>query len=228
MPKLLDLDSLERSPVVANRRMNRERGLVGGNGYTKDLGFNPLDWLVDRLGSKRKVAWLDLCCGSGKALLEAALRVRALGLMDRVSIVGVDLVGLFMAVPRELELLRLEEASLSRWQPNASFDLITCVHGLHYLGDKLGLLSRASGWLAAGGMLRANLDAKSIKVEGRSTARLVRELQSAGFGYRPRRRLVVREGPGRVELPFTFVGADDSAGPNYTGQPAVDSYYRLR
>jgi hypothetical protein len=28
-----------------------------------------------------------------------------------------------------------------------------------------------------------------------------------------------------VEPRYRYVGADDSAGPNYTGQPAVDSYY---
>ena len=42
---LLGDDELERSAVVANCRMNRERGLVGSNGYAVELGFDPLDFL---------------------------------------------------------------------------------------------------------------------------------------------------------------------------------------
>ena len=63
------------------------------------------------------------------------------------------------------------------WQPALRFDLITCVHGLHYIGDKLGLLTRAASW------------------------------------------------PSRSLLPYTYLGADDGAGPGYTGQPAVWSHY---
>ena len=51
-----------------------------------------------------------------------------------------------------LECLRLVEASLSAWRPDRSFDLITCVHGLHYVGDKLGLVARAASWLAEDGL----------------------------------------------------------------------------
>lgn len=36
---------LEQSAVVANCRMNRERELTGSNGYTVEIGFNPLDRL---------------------------------------------------------------------------------------------------------------------------------------------------------------------------------------
>jgi len=27
-------------------------------------------------------------------------------------------------------------------------------------------------------------------------------------------------------FPYSYIGADTNAGPNYTGQPAVDSHYR--
>ena len=70
--KLLNDDELERSAVVANCRMNREREMTGSNGYSKEIGFNPLDYLRDRIAPGRRVAWLDLCCGTGKALIEAA------------------------------------------------------------------------------------------------------------------------------------------------------------
>ncbi|GAB3891420.1 hypothetical protein GCM10029964_064560 [Kibdelosporangium lantanae] len=34
-----------------------------------------------------------------------------------------------------------------------------------------------------------------------------------------------RTGHRQVHLPVQYLGADDQAGPNYTGQPAVNSYY---
>jgi SAM-dependent methyltransferase len=224
--KLLGNEALERSAIVANNRMNRERGLVGGNGYAKDLGLNPLEWLLARLKSANKVSWLDLCCGSGKALIEASLEIRELGVEDRVSIVGVDLVPMFVAQPPGLAFLRLEEGSVTRWRPRKRFDLITCVHGLHYVGDKLGTVTRAASWLTEDGLLIANLDLASIKVEDCSRAQLARELEHAGLKWSARRRLLSREGHAELKLPYEFVGADDAAGPNYTGQPAVDSYYR--
>ncbi|MEU3649184.1 hypothetical protein AB0E59_37810 [Lentzea sp. NPDC034063] len=54
---------------------------------------------------------------------------------------------------------------------------------------------------------------------------LTKALREAGFSYDSRRRLVGYEGPGRPRLPFVYLGADDKAGPNYTGQPAVHSRY---
>ena len=41
-------------------------------------------------------------------------------------------------------LAAIFEASLAAWRPERTFGLITCVHGLHYVGDKLGLISRAA------------------------------------------------------------------------------------
>lgn len=48
---------------------------------------------------------------------------------------------------------------------------------------------------------------------------------SAGFAYDARRRRLRRPRPRVVRLPFAYLGADDRAGPNYTNQPAVHSYY---
>ena len=64
--KLLNDDELERSGVVANCRMNRERVLTGSNGYSREVGFNPLHYLRERTAPGRPVAWLDLCCGTGR------------------------------------------------------------------------------------------------------------------------------------------------------------------
>jgi len=37
--------------------------------------------------------------------------------------------------------------------------------------------------------------------------------------------LVTCTGSRAVSLPYRYLGADDQAGANYTGQPAVHSYY---
>jgi hypothetical protein len=92
--QLLSDDTLERSAVVANCHMNRERRLAGSNGYTRELRLNPLDLLKAKLSSQGRATWLDLCCGTGRALIEAAEQLQAEGLAA-VEIVGVDLVGLF-------------------------------------------------------------------------------------------------------------------------------------
>ncbi len=224
--KLMGDDQLERSAVVANCRMNRERGLLGSNGYSKELGFDPLCFLVARLSAGKPLTWLDLCCGSGKALVEAAEVVNTEGF--DLHIVGVDLAGMFRCPRPSRPCLRLVEASLTTWRPDAPADLITCVHGLHYMGDKLGLIGRAASWLTEDGLLVANLDLANLKLaDGRGAGRRVTsDFRRAGLEYDPRKRLVVCRGRRVVILPYRYLGADDQAGPNYTGQPAVNSYYQ--
>ncbi|MGW6448680.1 class I SAM-dependent methyltransferase [Lentzea sp. NPDC055074] len=193
------------SSVVANCAMNRERGL---GGYRRELGAD----LTLRSGAR----WVDLCCGSGKALAEAV--------RDDVTITGVDLVDHHVPARDGLEFV---VAPVDRWEPAEPVDLVTCVHGLHYVGDKLGLLARAASWLAADGRLIANFDVASVRrADGSPLGRvLTKALRDNGFSYDNRWRLVGFEGPGRPRLPFAYLGADDRAGPNYTGQPAVFSCY---
>lgn len=224
---LLPDEVLERSTVVANCHMNRERNLTGSNGYARELGINPYVFLKERLDHQDHVAWLDLCCGTGRALIQAAEQFHADGLAARVEILGVDLVGLFDHHPAGLACLRLVEESLSRWRPERAYDLVTCVHGLHYVGDKLGLIARAAAWLTKDGLFVANLDLANLRLsDGRPAGRLVvAELRQRGLEYDRRRRRVVNRGHREVHLPFRYLGANDAAGPNYTGQPAVNSYY---
>jgi SAM-dependent methyltransferase len=226
---LLDDETLERSAVVANCRMNRERVLVGSNGYDKELGMNPLDFLRGRVASGGRSSWLDLCCGSGKALIEATRQVQQEGLGSRIEVVGVDLVGMFASADPGLDGLRLVEASLSTWRPEGRFDLITCVHGLHYVGDKLGLIARAASWLREDGQFVANLDVENLKTSSgvRSSREFLTPLRGHGLGYDRKRRRVICRGHVALDLPLRYLGADDRAGPNYTGQPAVDSYYEI-
>ncbi|AMV38378.1 class I SAM-dependent methyltransferase [Planctomyces sp. SH-PL62] len=224
---LLADDELERSAVVANCRMNRERELVGSNGYEKEVGFNPLEFLRQRTASGRGTAWLDLCCSSGKALIQTAEVILAEGL--QVAIVGVDLLGMFHRYDHDPMNLRLIEASLRTWRPDRSFDLIACVHGLHYVGDKLGLIARAASWLTGDGLFVASLDLHNVKIaDGKPLGRrIAADLRRGGLEYDRRRRLVSCRGGRAVDLPYRYLGADDRAGPNYTGQPAVDSYYAM-
>lgn len=225
--ELLDDDLLERSDVVANCCMNRERSLTGSNGYAKELGFDPLRRLQEKAATDGQASWLDLCCGSGRALIEAAQLASAAGLNTRIEIVGVDLVGMFLPEAVDLKRVSLVRASLTNWQPDRRFDVITCVHGLHYIGDKLGLIARAVSWLTADGHFAANLDLSNLKHEdGRSASRIVAsELRRNGLGYDRRTKLVSCDGQRLVNFPFRYLGADDHAGPNYTKQAVVDSYY---
>ncbi|SDM42029.1 Methyltransferase domain-containing protein [Lentzea albidocapillata subsp. violacea] len=202
---LLDDEALWSSPVVANCEMNRERGLVS---YRRELGSD--------LALRPGAWWVDLCCGSGKALAEAA--------REDVTITGVDLVDHHVRARRGL---RFVVAPVDQWKPTRPVDLVTCVHGLHYVGDKLGLLARAASWLAPAGRFVANFDVASVRrADGTPFGRmLTKALRDNGFRYDTRKRLVSFEGQGRPSLPFAYLGADDRAGPNYTGQPAVDSRY---
>ncbi len=223
--RLLNSAELEESPVVANCCMNRERDLRGSNGYAVELGFDPLDWLQGRLASEGSVRWLDLCCGSGKALIQAARVFEELG-EGSVQITGVDLVGMFL--PYNARGLQLLQCSLFDFAPTERFDLITCVHGLHYLGDKLQAIELAASWLATDGRFVANLDAANLCLSeaGKGQRRIVRFLRDEGFEYLPAKHRLQRTGRREFKSPFLFLGADDSAGPNYTKQPAVNSFYQ--
>ena len=220
-PSLLSTSELERSSVVANNTMNRERGLAGVNSYARELGFDPLSRLAARPDAP---SWLDLCSGEGRALREAAS-----ALPDDAVLTGVDLVGPLVRRPAPPTLTEIV-ASVSSWAPARTYDLITCVHGLHYVGDQLGLLARAASWLAPDGLLAAHFDPESVRwADGSAAGRAaVSALRSAGFRYSARRHRLTLEGGREVTLPFRYLGADPGAGPNYTGQPAVGSHYGHR
>ena len=66
---LLNNEELEKSSIVANSLMNRERGVLGTNSYASELHFNPIHFLKKSMEIREKVTWLDLCCGTGKAFL---------------------------------------------------------------------------------------------------------------------------------------------------------------
>ena len=73
----------------------------------------------------------------------------------------------------------------------------------------------------------ARLDLHNLKLaEGKSAERrMLTDLRRAGLGFDRRRRLVTCRGRRALDFPYRYTGADDRAGPNYTQEPAVDSYY---
>lgn len=224
MSDLLSNDELDDSDVVANCRMNRERNLIGTNGYDTEVRFCPVTFLEEVAERNGTARWLDLCCGSGKALIQAAEQIASEKLP--IEMTGVDLAGMFL--PAKFSCLRLIEASLHTWQPEGQFDLITCIHGLHYIGDKLGLICRVASWLTDEGKFVAQLDMNNIKLAGGKPANRIvaAALRQQGLEYSFDTKLIECERRLDATLPFEYFGADDRAGPNYTGQPAVDSYYR--
>ena len=229
---LLSDDELEASAIVANCRMNRQRQLLGGNGYDKELGVNPIEFLQElATESIAPIRWLDLCCGTGRALIEMAEHCQGSEFEDRIEIVGIDLVDYFFPVPTSIKSLELKTASLSRWAPasSAKFDLITCVHGLHYIGDKLGLLERICGWLKPAGTFIGQLDLDNVRDQsGQKVAKiLLQTFRKNEFDFCPRRRRLRSDGAKETSFEAEYLGGDDTAGPNFTGQPAVNSYYRF-
>ncbi|HEY7547846.1 MAG TPA: methyltransferase domain-containing protein [Blastocatellia bacterium] len=227
MSGLLDDIALERSWVVANSLMNRERGCAGGNSYAKELALNPIEFLRQRLSARNQASWLDICCGSGKALIEAASCFKSGKLNAQLCFVGIDLTPMFFDFDPYARFLRLESASIFSWRPDREFDLITCVHGLHYVGDKLKLIRLASSWLADEGFFIANIDPANFRLaDGTNAGRMmIGELRKKGFQYDSKKHLLSIQGKRKLELKFRYLGADDKAGSNYTGQPAVNSYY---
>ncbi len=233
MTNLLSNDPLEQSCIVANNRMNRERLALGSNGYESEIGFDPIEFLADVHERNGVVAWLDLCCGRGKALIETGEDFLNSCRTNNLFFQGVDPVGMFDPVPDELDFVELEEASLHTWQSSLKFDLITCVHGLHYTGDKLGLISRASGWLRAvdESVFVASLDLANLCTDKEAAQSDFSTLFAQhGYHYEKDSNLLTCRGQAH-EIPVLFgmsyIGADEKAGPNYSGQDAVDSYYRL-
>ncbi|MFN8395643.1 MAG: methyltransferase domain-containing protein [Bacteroidia bacterium] len=224
---LLDRKSLERSAVVANNRMNRERNLHGVNSYQKELGFDFLAWLRNRPGT---VHWMDLCCGKGNALIHAAHDLAGTSDASRIHLEGLDLVGMFSPIPEDIVYPpSLQIGSVAEWQPTVRYDLITCIHGIHYLGDKLGAIRHSLLQLKDDGLLAINLDPRNLKDENGNTLEAFWKstIRQKGWTYNARRHLLMITG--RQDWPETwqYLGADDQAGPNYSGQPVVDSYYQM-
>lgn len=229
MSQLKDNRQLEQSDIVANCLMNRLRDLTGSNGYSVEIGMDPLDLLRRRLEQKKgPVRWLDFCCGSAKALIQARQWIHDNHLCGQVEIVGVDLVDMFFRSdePFRCDCLELIASSIFEFQPVLKFDLITSVHGLHYLGDKIAALEYVNNWLAENGQFYGNLDLANLNIaNSKYVEPVLREFKIRQIQYSKRRKVIRFVKTQWSPFPFSYLGADDTAGPNYTGQPAVNSHY---
>ena len=226
--KLLSEKELIWSTVVANSTMNRGRNASGLNSYEKEFRNRPEEFLQKHIARFGHVKWLDLCCGEGKALVQSALYLAQNKLQQQAQLIGIDLVDGFQQIPPGVTCLRWTVKSVVDWVPDDKFDLITCVHGLHYVGDRLRVVQRACQALTEEGIFMANIDLRNIRISSDNTNKYLRtRLIQNGLQYNARRKIITCVGHRQVEFGLQYEGADDKAGANYTGQEAVDAYYSI-
>lgn len=164
--KLLPEDRLIWSPIVVNSRMNRERNSSGINSYEQEFKFKPEEYLASKIKEFGQASWLDLCCGNGKALIQTAEYFHKLDLQNMIKLKGIDLVDTFPPIDKDIKCVEFESKSIIDWKPEQNYDLITCVHGLHYLGDKLKVIEVNINALNPSGLFVANLDLNNIVIHG--------------------------------------------------------------
>jgi SAM-dependent methyltransferase len=220
--KLIPENKLIWSRVVANSQMNRERNASGINSYEQEFKFKPEEFLQEIIERFGKASWLDLCCGYGKAMNQVAEYFIEKNLQDCIRFTGVDLVGDFIEPAISKPFIVFESGSVTDFETKEKFDLITSVHGLHYVGDKLKVISNAASFLNESGLFIANLDAANIVVKDLDTKKLLRE---NGLNYNARTKIIQHTGVSVIRFDLQYLGADDTIGPNYTGQESVNSYY---
>lgn len=227
--KLLSEDELENSSIVVNSLMNRERRIIGRNSYSKELGLNILEYIDDKVKEQEVLNWLDIGCGSGRALIEAAKYFHDSDRQNKIDILGIDLVNMFNPKPADLTNLSLMALNIIEYKPNKKFDLITCIHGLHYIGDKLKLIENIVNWIAEQGLFIANIDLDNFRdSDNNSIKRLIsKKLKLSGIIYNSRKHIISVEGSKTINFKYQFIGADENAGPNYTKQAVVNSVYLL-
>ena len=168
-PQLLNEEELEWSTVVANNSMNRERVATGINSYEKDINLNPIEFIQDRTNEKY-IQWTDLCCGRGKALIQVSSHFRDSTIANKLMLRGIDLVEFFDEY-QETKNLSLRKMNLNNWQSEKKCDLITIVHGLHYIGDKIDLIIKSILALKKDGLCVGNLDLNNIEIEGHKSSK---------------------------------------------------------
>lgn len=226
---LLPEEKLIWSAVVANSRMNRARKASGINSYEKEFKFKPEEYLEKKINENGKASWVDLCCGEGNALIQTAEYFQKKKLQDKIELTGIDLLDSFNPAGKNFNFLQFESMSVVDWNPNEKYDLITSVHGISYLGDKLKFLEIALGALNKDGLFIANLDLSNIKVANSTSDQVLKTLfKNNGIEYNAKTRILKRVGPVKFKTGLIYLGADDTTGPNYSGQEAVTSHYAIK
>lgn len=226
--KLLPDDKLIWSPVVANSRMNRERNSSGINSYEQEFKFKPEVFIEEKINELGKASWLDLCCGYGKALIQTSEYFQLKNLDNHINLKGVDLIENFFICNSPNKHIQFEYRSVSEITLSEKYDLVTCVHGLHYLGDKLKVIQMAVNSLKHSGLFIANLDLDDFQFEAVDTRSFLKKLfREQGFDYNFRTKILKRDDFAELNFPVKYLGADDTRGANYTGQESVTSYYAV-
>ncbi|OQP46210.1 methyltransferase domain-containing protein [Niastella populi] len=224
--QLLSEEKLVWSPTVANSRMNRERNSSGINSYEQELKFKPEEFLLSKIKELGNASWIDICCGQGKALIQTSNYFYKLGLQDNVLLEGIDLVEGFSFSDNETGPVKFQSQSVINWIPSREYDLITCVHGIHYIGDKLKVIEILLNSLTSTGLFIANLDLNNIAIKSTKSNSFLKNLfLKKGITYDSRKKLLSRTGKIKISFDLVYLGADDNYGPNYTGQDSVTSYY---
>lgn len=132
-------------------------------------------------------------------------------------------------VPPDITCIDLEIKSMVEWTSSEQYDLITSVHGIHYIGDKLKVLSMILARLSEKGLFIANLDLNNIHFLNGDADKYLKDIfKQNNVQYNSRTRLLTCKGPRQISFNATYKGANDEAGPNYTGQDSVCSVYELR
>lgn len=117
----------------------------------------------------------------------------------------------------------------SSFRSAIKYDLITCVHGLHYVGNKLAAIEKAISLLKVNGLFVANLDLSDICIKDTDSNQLLKDrLKKENIQYNSRRKIIKKIGYDELRFDYDYLGADEKSGPNYTGQEAVTSYYVIR
>ena len=208
--------------------MNRDRNSSGINSYEQEFNFKPESFLAGKIAGFKQASWLDLCCGNGKALIQTANYFDKLGQQEMIKLKGIDLVDTFQQYSKDLTCIEFEARSLIDFTPEASYDLITCVHGLHYIGDKLKVIKSNSQALKSSGLFIANLDLNNIVIQGTNTNRYLKDIfRQHRIEYNSTSKILTHTAPRNIDFLLNYLGADDTCGPNYTGQDAVTSYYSV-
>ena len=220
--------------------MNRGRGLTGVNSYERELRrFDIAAFLrrrADTSPTERRIRWLDACCGAGRALTEAADAWASTDWARRITLIGIDLYD-GMPPDRNNEdglRARFIAGDVLTHLPQEPLDLVTCIHGLHYLPDKLAFLEQAYTRLAPdGGLLLAHLDPANLKLQDAGNTplwpRLLRQARRQGISLEFRAHLIRLErtptSPAAFSFGATYATRTVAPRHNYSGMIGVDSWY---
>jgi len=220
---LLTNEKVLKSEIVANSTMNRERGLSGVNSYGRELAFDIVPWLLSRARGHGSSYWLDACCGEGLALMDARRALDSSPEGINVSVVGVDLVGAIKSNHSENVVV----GDVTAFDTGRQVDLITCVHGIHYLGDKLGAIRHFYSLLNPGGVLICNVDLTNIIIDGTPSKswRTVAGSPNPTVSFKKHILKVEKDVNSPIAFHLNYLGAAVSTAPNYTGIIVIDSFY---